>query len=522
MDDQLYRSLLTLADGGHAPPELLERMLHDPQVLDAYLQIVTLEALLSERIGGLAGVSQDLSDMSAAPSVAVRRAPSPQRNVAPWAMAAAVVLGVALGMSLLLNYAWNRHDRMTRPPQYFATLIDARAAVFEPSDVPTSPGSQLPGGFLRLASGEVDLEFFSGAKVTITGPAVFGVNSAMRGFLERGRLSALCPPAAVGFTVGAPGMTVVDLGTRFEMNVRAGAPSEVKVLDGRVALRVDGSSHIVELGPDRQARFDTATGALELAEVRSPDHATIDDFSTDPDLESGWKWFGYHGSAFHGQFEATWNSTERDVDLRKTRRGESSVLGLSRIAEASPVGSIALTVKELEATGGSWAQIGLMISVDPVPRLLDAAARYELEIRSDDGGKTWFYLVRKAVGHGPGFDLYASKPAPFAGPTRLAIVRNGDGFDFEVNGQVIHSANVYGARVHDAMVHHAITFGGDVEMSATIDDLGLSVARSVEKRTTSRRQLTAPTVVLQHIDQGDFVNLSWPDTNDQFEKGVQR
>jgi hypothetical protein len=69
----------------------------------------------------------------------------------------------------------------------------------------------MPGGFLNIKSGQVDLTFVSGATVRLTGPCSFGINSGRRGFLERGQLHCYVPPAARGFTIGTPGCAVVDL-----------------------------------------------------------------------------------------------------------------------------------------------------------------------------------------------------------------------------------------------------------------------------------------------------------------------
>ncbi len=199
-------------------------------------------------MGELHTLIQETVHRSAGRTVARRlTAPAPTRWRA-LAAAAAIVLGVAVMFSLLLSQAWDRHERLTRTPQYFATLIDARNAVFEASDVPTTVGSQLPGGFVRLGSGEVDVEFFSGARVTVTGPAVFGINSAMRGFLRRGHVLAHCPPQAKGFTIGGPGVAVIDLGTRFSMTVDAEGGADVRVLEGQVAIAHDGDSRIVNAG----------------------------------------------------------------------------------------------------------------------------------------------------------------------------------------------------------------------------------------------------------------------------------
>ncbi len=196
------------------------------------------------------------------------RRSSPPGNKLPlriWAYAAMIVCGVSLGMSVLLTYAWNRHERMTQAVRHFATLIDARDAVFERSDVPTSPGSQLPGGFMRLKSGEVDIEFFSGAEVTVTGPAIFGVNSEMRGYLERGKAAAYCPPSAKGFTIGAPGLSVIDLGTRFTLRVSDTGQARVEVHDGLVQLLSDtGRTQQVHGGS--VAEHDTG-GAIKIKEM---------------------------------------------------------------------------------------------------------------------------------------------------------------------------------------------------------------------------------------------------------------
>ncbi len=191
---------------------------------------------------------------------------SPVHRLRPVLVAASIVLAIGVVMGVLVTSAWQRHERLTRPVELFATLIDVRGAVFGESDVPTSPGSQLPGGFLRLESGEVDLEFFSGARVTLTGPCSFGINSVKRGFLERGELLAQVPRQARGFTVGAPGLAVVDLGTEFEMSVGPRA-SQVRVITGEV-LVFDGRG-----GEGRQLY------ALQAMDIDETGERTVSSFS---------------------------------------------------------------------------------------------------------------------------------------------------------------------------------------------------------------------------------------------------
>jgi hypothetical protein len=67
----------------------------------------------------------------------------------------------------------------------------------------------------------------------------------MRGFLEHGHAAVYCPEQALGFTVGAPGVSIVDLGTRFTLRV-TDRKSSVHVTEGRVRVERD-SAPAVEL-----------------------------------------------------------------------------------------------------------------------------------------------------------------------------------------------------------------------------------------------------------------------------------
>jgi hypothetical protein len=182
------------------------------------------------------------------------------RRMLPYAWAAGIVLALGLTMSMLVDYAWDRHERLT-DTRFFATMIDVGDAEFGPSDMPVAPGSQLRGGFLRVRSGNATIEFFSGARVTITGPATFGINSAMRGFLERGQILATVPEQAHGFTIGAPGLAVIDLGTQFGMQVDEHGATQVHVFEGRVELR-SGEGPARQLAADEAVAIDPAASVV--------------------------------------------------------------------------------------------------------------------------------------------------------------------------------------------------------------------------------------------------------------------
>lgn len=170
--------------------------------------------------------------------------------VGRFAAAAAIVLGLVAGIAALIGTA-RRPSSDARA--HYATLTDVRDAAFGPSDLPTTPGSPLSGGFLKLTRGQVELTFDSGAQVTVTGPAEFGINSASRGFLRSGKLVAFVPKQARGFTVGAPGCAVIDLGTRYAMKVDGQGVADVEVLEGTVEVR-PGEGGAQRLGREDVAR----------------------------------------------------------------------------------------------------------------------------------------------------------------------------------------------------------------------------------------------------------------------------
>lgn len=97
-------------------------------------------------------------------------------------------------------------------------------------------GDSLPEGTVRLESGVVELNFASGTKAAIEGPAELQLTGANGIELRQGKLSAEVPRPAHGFTVRTPNATVVDLGTRFGIHAKGSAASEVDVFEGKVQV----------------------------------------------------------------------------------------------------------------------------------------------------------------------------------------------------------------------------------------------------------------------------------------------
>jgi hypothetical protein len=117
-----------------------------------------------------------------------------------------------------------------------AVLLQAAGAQWEQTGLPVRPGAALPPGWLRLKSGLAQIEFYNGATVLLEGPAELQLISRTQAFCARGKLRAVVPPQAHGFSIGSPKLDLVDRGTEFGMEVGAGGQTEVHVFQGKVEL----------------------------------------------------------------------------------------------------------------------------------------------------------------------------------------------------------------------------------------------------------------------------------------------
>jgi hypothetical protein len=102
-------------------------------------------------------------------------------------------------------------------------------------------GAVLGPGWLKFKSGLLQIEFYSGARVLLEGPAEFQLITRSEGFCATGKLSAEVPPQARGFRVGSPRMTVVDLGTAFGFDVN-NRGAQVHVFKGEVQFTCEGQA----------------------------------------------------------------------------------------------------------------------------------------------------------------------------------------------------------------------------------------------------------------------------------------
>lgn len=96
-------------------------------------------------------------------------------------------------------------------------------------------GEALTSGRFQLDKGLAQIEFFCGATIVLEGPADIELESSTQALVHQGKIRAIVPPAARGFSLDTDKMKVVDLGTEFGLAVSTDSV-DVQVFDGEVEL----------------------------------------------------------------------------------------------------------------------------------------------------------------------------------------------------------------------------------------------------------------------------------------------
>jgi hypothetical protein len=117
-----------------------------------------------------------------------------------------------------------------------ATLTDSINVQWADPKQTLRAGDEVRAETYRLQAGIVSLTFESGAEVVIEGPAEYNPVSFNKMNFQSGKAFAHVPQTAIGFTIGTPESSIVDLGTDFGVAVDPVAGSEVHVYKGKVNL----------------------------------------------------------------------------------------------------------------------------------------------------------------------------------------------------------------------------------------------------------------------------------------------
>jgi hypothetical protein len=292
MDDQRFALLLEDYFNGalcsEDKIELEQMLLQYPAARETFWECGGWEALYEEWGGEYWG----REGLKLAPSIEplplpVPLSPPPRPSLVhriitgPWLVplsAAAVITILATwGLYLLLPRSVEYRQAAASDPRGtgVAVLRDIAGVVWTDGTPARSAGATLEPGWLRFKSGMVVIEFFSGARVLLEGPAELELRSGNEAFCQSGRLRAQVPAQAHGFTVATSRFNVVDLGTAFGLQVSADGSGQVKVLQGQVELRQGGVVHPLKAGFGASVN---AAGAVSDASLSDALFPAEDDF----------------------------------------------------------------------------------------------------------------------------------------------------------------------------------------------------------------------------------------------------
>lgn len=314
-DAELESLVACYLDGRLGPEEaqaLRVRLRADPAARSTFVAMLDIHALLT---GDAALKGRFLGEQQTSQPPRLAEAPArPRWRVArrPWSWlgaAAAVVLLAGAGL------AWLNREQPPRIVRAVGDRFEGRA--------PARDG--IEGRELRLAAGLLELRFpRSEATVVIEAPAVFRVLDDRTLWVGAGRVAAHVRDGRRGLRLVTPHTEVLDLGTRFAVDVIDGRRSEVHVFEGKVATH-----HSPNLAaPARQGSDGLLLRASEAVRIGSSGAAEASHLRTasfvQPEemggLETGWRagqaarWRGWANAVRRDPTLLAWIGFERQAD----------------------------------------------------------------------------------------------------------------------------------------------------------------------------------------------------------------
>jgi hypothetical protein len=193
-----------------------------------YRQAMAMEMDLEDIFEKSTEQAQNITEMTA---------PAAKSN-SKWVLIAALLLFALLPFALiqieLPKRKSNLPDYVTK--ESFAIITEAESVYKDLSDHKIEPYRVVGREKIAFKSGKVRLEYYNGAIVELVGPCEYYVQSADRSFLNQGTVSAKVTPESQGFKIFSPGVSLVDLGTEFSLNVDEEKQTHVHVFEGEAEV----------------------------------------------------------------------------------------------------------------------------------------------------------------------------------------------------------------------------------------------------------------------------------------------
>ena len=275
--DNLLELLSALADEQITDAQLaqlVERLRHEPEAREIYREHATMQALLRREAGRemaalpMVDVATLMAESTTSDSdtetLDARPMPAPNlgrfarirhatgRLVTQRGPFSMVIAGLFVGAMLTL-FAVVGAPLFRQQPElalWEAAPSQGIARLNRTLDVCWANPEQAPavgqilqtGQRVAVLEGLLEVEFFSGTKIIVEGPATVEFRAKNEGYLGLGRLVATVPGRATGFKIQTPHATIVDLGTEFGVQTQEELGTRVNVLKGMVEVQPSGVS----------------------------------------------------------------------------------------------------------------------------------------------------------------------------------------------------------------------------------------------------------------------------------------
>lgn len=129
-----------------------------------------------------------------------------------------------------------------------ATLTHSIGAKWAGPSAPIREGENLPPGALRLESGLAHVQFLSGARLVLEGPAELTGHSFNSVICRSGRFFASIPRHTGAFALVTPRGVVTDTGSEIGLQIDVEGRTEIHLFRGQVVVRTPDVSELAHLG----------------------------------------------------------------------------------------------------------------------------------------------------------------------------------------------------------------------------------------------------------------------------------
>ena len=235
---------------------LQQELRSNPEAQDTYCDYARLHNALQLRAEGV-----DLLNVVPMDLVIERRQ---RRTMRTACLAAAAMLAIGLLLTALVA------ARKPKPTLTFNTSPGTELSVSHALEGEYAPAGMVlePGSRLTVINGTVELEFTSGVRGIVRGPADLTLQREDLLELANGTAWFEVPADAVGFKVNTPDLILTDLGTEFGIISEPNFLDEVHVFVGKVEVRNRSGLQHKELLQAGQARYAGPAGRWQETPVR--------------------------------------------------------------------------------------------------------------------------------------------------------------------------------------------------------------------------------------------------------------